>query len=337
MTVATDLERYLVRPPTLDDLPAVVDLFNLCSLELIGRPEFNANEIHSEWQTPGFNLATDVRLVWTPAEALIGYIEVWDTSEPHVRVFSWGRVHPEYRGQGIGTMLLEWAEERARQAIAKAPADAQVVLMQGVLSNDTYAQHLLEQQDFQIARHFWRMVIEMDTPPPVPQLPEGLVIRPYDPATELPVVVQAVRDSFKDHWGYVAEPFEDELKKWESYIQEHDNYDPTLFFIAQDGDKVAGVSLCWKQLTEDPEMGWVGTLGVRREWRRKGVALALLQHSFNEFYGRGRKRVGLGVDASSLTGATRLYEKAGMQVVRQYNQYQKVLRAGVDLQTQTLE
>jgi ribosomal protein S18 acetylase RimI-like enzyme len=324
-----------MRPPTLDDLPALVELFNLCALELIGRPEFNLNDMQSEWRTPGFNLETDVRVVETTDQKLIGYMEVWDLAEPHVRIFSWGRVHPDYRGQGIGSRLLRWSEERANQAVAKAPADAQVAVKQGVLSTDTLAKHLLTEHGYHIARHFWRMVIELESAPGPVALPAGITIRPYDPATELPVVVQAVRDSFKDHWGYVLEPFEDELKKWQSYIADNEHYDPALFLIAQDGDQIAGVSLCWKALTEDAEMGWVGTLGVLRDWRRKGVALALLQHSFAEFYRRGRKRVGLGVDAASLTGATRLYEKAGMQVTREFNQYEKILRPGVDLSTQT--
>ena len=84
------------------------------------------------------------------------------------------------------------------------------------------------------------------------------------------------------------------------------------------------------------DMGWVSTLGVRRPWRRKGLGLALLQHSFGEFHRRGKCRVGLGVDADSLTGATRLYEKAGMEVHRQYASYEKELRAGVDLSTQSM-
>jgi ribosomal protein S18 acetylase RimI-like enzyme len=90
-------------------------------------------------------------------------------------------------------------------------------------------------------------------------------------------------------------------------------------------------------LAEGPEKGWVDDLGVRRAWRRRGLALALLQHSFREFYKRGTRKVGLGVDASSLTGATRLYEKAGMHVARQFNSYFKVLRDGEELMTQSLE
>jgi ribosomal protein S18 acetylase RimI-like enzyme len=81
---------------------------------------------------------------------------------------------------------------------------------------------------------------------------------------------------------------------------------------AEENGVAAGFSLCWQKSFGDPDMGWVGTLGVLRPWRRRGLGLALLQHSFARLYERGQRKVGLGVDAQSLTGATRLYEKAGM-------------------------
>ena len=82
--------------------------------------------------------------------------------------------------------------------------------------------------------------------------------------------------------------------------------------------------------------GWVDTLGVRRPWRRKGLGMALLQHSFGEFYRRGKYKVGLDVDSQNLTGATRLYERAGMHVARTYISYEKELRAGIELSTQAI-
>jgi ribosomal protein S18 acetylase RimI-like enzyme len=97
------------------------------------------------------------------------------------------------------------------------------------------------------------------------------------------------------------------------------------------------MSLCLQHASEDKELGWVDTLGVRRPWRKHGLGLALLRHSFSEYYQRGFRKVGLGVDASSLTGAVRLYEKAGMHVHRQYDRYEKVLRDGVELATVELE
>ena len=73
------------------------------------------------------------------------------------------------------------------------------------------------------------------------------------------------------------------------------------------------------------EAGWVGILGVRLSWRRRGLATALLQHSFRDFRARGATRVGLGVDAENTTGAVRLYERVGMQVVRRDDTYEKTL------------
>jgi ribosomal protein S18 acetylase RimI-like enzyme len=115
------------------------------------------------------------------------------------------------------------------------------------------------------------------------------------------------------------------------------DYDPSLWFVAMAGDRIAGFSLCYPSTDEDPELAWLQTLGVLRPWRKQGLGLALLHHTFGEFYRRGINKVGLGVDATSLTGATRLYERAGMHIHRQYNTYARVLRDGVELGTQTLE
>jgi mycothiol synthase len=105
-----------------------------------------------------------------------------------------------------------------------------------------------------------------------------------------------------------------------------EGFDPGLWFLAMDGDEIAGGSLC----QDYPDEGWVEQLGVRRAWRRNGVGLALLRHTFREFYRRDRRRVGLGVDSQSPTGATRLYRRAGMHVARQLDSYQKELRPGED-------
>jgi GNAT superfamily N-acetyltransferase len=72
-----------------------------------------------------------------------------------------------------------------------------------------------------------------------------------------------------------------------------------------------------------PKGGWIRQLGVRRPWRKKGIGLAILHHIFGKFYARGVTRVGLGVDAQSLTGATRLYERAGMHVKNHFARFEK--------------
>ncbi|MDX1615767.1 MAG: GNAT family N-acetyltransferase, partial [Candidatus Promineifilaceae bacterium] len=112
------------------------------------------------------------------------------------------------------------------------------------------------------------------------------------------------------------------------FIERDDAFDPTLWHLAIDDDQIAGVSLCRPSSHQDPAMGWISTLGVRRPWRRQGLGLALLRQSFLEFHKRATVKVGLDVDSQSLTGATRLYRKAGMRELRRYDLYAKELRPG---------
>ena len=74
-------------------------------------------------------------------------------------------------------------------------------------------------------------------------------------------------------------------------------------------------------------MAWVHVLGVRRPWRRRGLGLALLLRVFAEFYARGERRAVLQVDSENETGATRLYERAGMSVARFSDLYEKPARS----------
>ncbi len=188
-------------------------------------------------------------------------------------------------------------------------------------------------------RHSWTMLIDFDSAPALPDMPAGITIRTHRHPQDLPLTYQAVRDSFQDHFGYVDEPFEQGLERWRHYVEGDEKFDENLWFLAIDSSTgaVAGISLCRIEAHHDSEQGWVSTLGVCRPYRRNGLGLALLQYSFAELWNRGKQKVGLGVDASSLTGATRLYEKAGMYVDRQMTLYEKELRPGVEISTTTAE
>jgi len=337
MSTTSSLPKHFTsRPATLDDVETVVDLLNTCSIEQTGKPRTEAHRIRSDWQAPTFNLETDTLVVIAPDGSLVGHAALWD-SEPHVRIYVAVDVHPEYKGQGVGTVICQWAEERGRQAILKAPAGTRVVLVQYRFSTHETAQALLREQGYRPVRHSFRMAIKMDGSPPEPVVPDGIIIRTFAPDQDLRPLVLADRDAFQDHWGYVEHPFEEDYQEWVHWIDNNPDHDPSLWFLAMDGEEIAGMSLCHPKVVEDPEMGWVDSLGVRRPWRRRGLALALLHHSFGEFYWRGKRKVGLEVDAQSLTGATRLYEKAGMHVDRQYVNYEKELRPGEDLSTQSLK
>jgi len=330
-------EGFETRPPHMDEVEACVKLFNIWSQAMLSRDDVtDANDILTEWKTPGFDFQTDIRLVVAPNGTIVGYLEVWALANPPVHPWMWGRVHPQYNGLGIGTYLLEWGENRTRQAMEKVPDELRVSARIAVLNKASASKQLFENQGFQHIRSNYRMRIDMETAPPEAVWPAGITVRDYTPA-DAEAVYRADQDAFRDHFGYVEEPFDEGFSRFMHFMTEYEGFDPSLWFLAMDGDEVAGVALGRPHSYDEPSLGWINSLGVRRPWRKRGVGQALLQHAFGEFYRRDTRSVGLGVDAQNLTGALRLYEKVGMHVALQFDQYEKELRPGKEISVQSLE
>ena len=327
---------FTTRGAELDDADAAVKLFNTWSQTVIHQNELSdPNILRNEWASPGFNPATDIRLVFSPEGMLVGYIEAWTTSKPPVHPWLWGRVHPEFGGLGIGTWLLQWAEERACKVLDILPADLRFAPRTGIYQSVVDSKKLFEDRGFVRIRSSYDMRIDMEETPPTPLWADGITLRTADPETDSRAIYQVDRDSFRDHFGYIEEPFEEGFARFKHFLLGEDS-DPSLWFLAMDGDEIAGISLCRPSSYDDPDLGWVNILGVRREWRKRGIGLALLQHSFGEFYKRGKRKVGLGVDAQNLTGALKLYERAGMHVHQAFDQYEKTIRSGREISVESL-
>jgi mycothiol synthase len=322
-----------LRPFTLDDAQTVVDLFNDRSQRLFGADECQLNIMLIDWTNPKVDLEEMARVVEDRDGNIIGYIDLWDVNEPYVTKYVWGILHPDAWDDDLYREMLAWAEDYARSRISLGPEGARVILSQGIETEDTSRKNALEAYGYKLARNFYRMVIELDQAPPEPVIPEGLTIMPIDLETELRDAIAAMEEGFVDHWGSVEHSLDDLLEEWRHLIDNDEDFDPSIWYLAKDGDQIAGVCQCSNKIPEDSEMGWVDRLCVLRPWRRRGLGTAMLQTAFKEFYRRGKKRVGLVVDATSLTNATRLYDKAGMHVTRQYNTYHLEIRPGKNLTT----
>ncbi|QRN83239.1 GNAT family N-acetyltransferase [Chloroflexota bacterium] len=322
-----------IRPFTLNDAQDVVDLFNAHSQFLYGADDTDFDEMMIDWTRPGVNLDDLARVVENQQGEIIGYIEVWDISKPHVTKYAWGCLHPDAWDEDVFRAMMSWAEKRGRERIDLAPEGTRVILSQGMSNLDINKKRALEAYGYENVRNFFRMVIELDQTPPQPQIPEGLTIVPIDLDNELRQAVEALEEGFSDHWGHVPRSIDEQMEQWQHHIEQSKDFDPSVWFLVKDGDEIAGVCRCSNKTTEDPDMAWVNQLCVLRSWRRRGLGMAMLQHAFGEFYRRGKQRVGLAVDATSLTNATRLYEKAGMHVNRQFDTYTFELRPGKDITT----
>jgi mycothiol synthase len=158
-------------------------------------------------------------------------------------------------------------------------------------------------------------------------VPAGITIRPFIRDREGHALVQTLREAFRDSWGYLERPFEEEDRRWMHILDRDPDNDPAPFwFVGLDGEEIAGLCLGNRREGANQETAWIHVVGVRPAWRRRGLALALLCTGFGALYEQGSRRIGLEVDTQNPTGATRLYEKAGMHVERQYDFFEKELR-----------
>lgn len=330
---------YTVRPTTLEDAPAVVDLWALVSAYM-GQPEQgNADQQRSAWTQPGYNLEDSSIIVEDAAGSVIGYAALYDVMDPPVQPWLAQMIHPDHEQSGVFEYLVRWLEAKAERVIDRCPPDAQITLRMGAVPDYKPRAEMIEALGYKHTRNFLRMVIHMEEAPPEANIPDGIIIRPYNHPEELDALIKADEDGFRDHWGFVERPFDQLKEYWIHWLETDELFDPSLFYLAVDeaSGEIAAICLCRNEQEEDPSVAYVDSLAVRRPWRKRGLGLALLHHCFGEFWRRGRKSVSLHVDAQSLTGATRLYEKAGMHRDQLWNDFEKVIREGKQLATTSVE
>ena len=328
---------YTGRGGRIDDYKITFDLLNAHSQYMNGSNDLNNPElVRLDWLNEGFNPEVDLHMVFTQDGSLAAFIECWTNQEPPVHPWIFGSVHPDHWGRGIGSHILTWAEDHTRLALEKCESELRVAPRSGTEAHNANGNALFEGLGWEHHRSFYRMVTDLHSAPEVPTFPEGITVRPYNPKTETEEVYRTFVDTFRDHFGFIEQPFEKGFAGFKHNEIEEPGYDPRFWFVAMDGNEMVGICICRVEDEEDAEAGWVDKLGVRRAWRKRGLGYALLKHAFAAFHADGKKRAGLGVDADSLTGALKLYENAGMRVQRQFNQYEKELRPGREISVESL-
>jgi mycothiol synthase len=288
-----------LRPPRDDEFDAMLELMNAHQLAAFGEADYTADDLRTWLTTPYVVVDRDIRVLERDGR-LIGYADADPTREDPPVWWCDVKVHPEVDAGSVLAELVAWLDERAqagRLRVWTSDTDRRIV--------DAFAQ-----LGFEPSRHSYRMEIDLTGAEREPAWPEGIVLRTARADDHRPVHTAAV-----EVWQDTNDPLDETFEEWAHWHVERDSYDPSLWFLAFDGAELAAFSIC-RQDPNDPNAGYVAMLGVRRPWRRRGLGEALLLHSFAEFRRHGYTRGTLGVDASSVTGATRLYERAGMSVYR---------------------
>jgi len=296
--------------PTVADASRIASVINARSLALGGETEESAEGVARWFAMPSLDPEVDMRLALSATGVMEGYGDVSGPEDDTPRAWIDLRVLPE-TPEALD-LLLAWAQERGVERVGAGGK-----LQFSVDERDEALRCRLDDAGYTVVRSSYGMERSLDDAPEPPVWPPGIETRAFD-ERDAAVAHAAHEEAFADHWGYVPSSFEG----WRAFHL-GSTADPTLWRVAWDGDEIAGLCINAPRRGEDDTVGWVEVLAVRRSWRRRGLGAALLREAFATFADRGKRAVGLGVDAENTTGAVSLYKRAGMRVVRRSDQWER--------------
>lgn len=293
-----------------EDLIKIADLWNACEeVDQLGQGT-TVNELRVEFSDPWLDPERNVRL-WEDAEGhLVGFGQIWI---PETDELIEGRIvyqaHPEHRQSGLEAQILDWGEARLSEISRERgiPALSRVA----VRDTQTIQIALLESRGMSPERYTFVMIRALDDQLPQPELPAGFTLREIKGESDGAAWIEMFNLSFIDHYNHHPLTFE----RWKNWMDDPDGRpELNLVAVADDGTFAA---FCWAGINpgenerSGENVGWVHLLGTRRGYRRIGLGRAMLLAGLQRLKASGTETAKLGVDAQSLTGATRLYEAAG--------------------------
>lgn len=298
------------RPATTGDAQLVTDLLIAVDVQELGEPDWTYDDTEEKWRSPLVDLGRDTRLVLDGDRALAyAYVTPRVPGEDYdADTFVLGG------DPAVEDELIAFVETRARETALPG-----ATIHVAVHAPNTGRAERFRRAGYEYVRTFWRMRIELDAPVPEPAVPAGLELRTFRDG-DARALFETGEEAFATHFRHAPQTYE----QWRERLLARADFDPGLVFVVTDGEQMAA-ALTGVAFGE--ETGWIRMLGVRPAWRGRGLGKALLYAAFGEFRRRGFRDAALGVDAENETGATRLYEGAGMSVQRRFDFYRLSLDA----------
>jgi mycothiol synthase len=253
---------------------------------------------------------------------------LWFQEENGPRIYlTFGFLVPAWRRKGIGSAMLGWVENRMRTIAESHPPSDTAFLQGSADSEDEGRAAMLEQHGYKPIRYVVQMVRpDLENIPDFP-MPDGLEMRPVLPE-HYRTIWDASNEAFRDHWGY-AEPSEEDYQNW---LGDKNIFQPELWQIAWDvqTNEVAGQVRTFIHAAENEKYnrkrGYTEFISVRRSWRKRGLARALIVRSLRLQKEYGMTESALGADSENISGATRVYEDCGFRVTKRSAIYRKPLK-----------
>lgn len=320
LVAGADVANLVTRAAVLDDAAALANLANIIETSAGGvaySTEAEYRALLSGWLV---DIEVNSRVLTTPGGEIVavGLVAVPPPGGPRVDLS--GGVHPKWTGLGIGRDLLGWQIKRAGELYKELAPEVEWILEDGALVGHEAAERLLTRYGFEVARYFMDMHADLAAIESRPsEAPDGLRVTTYTPELK-ERLYEAHMEAFSDHWGFQRRLPE----KWEQLTVLNEAFRPELSRVVFDGDELAAYVLGYDG---QPGELYIGQVGTRRSWRRRGLASLMLADVMVAAREAGLTDARLGVDSDSPTGAVGVYERVGFATGTRFAAY----RRGLDL------
>lgn len=245
----------------------------------------------------------------------------WEERDANFIHDNWLFVLPELRGRGIENELLRVAQNRLREIASEHARDATNWLEMFTYDSQTQLSEILLADGYEPVRYMFDMVRADLQNIPDAELPAGIETRPVKPE-DMRKIFFGGEEAFADDWSApIVE--EDDFELW----LKKELWKPELWQVAWDGDEFVGHILNHVSESENEKYGrkrgYTEDIAVRKAWRRRGVAKALLVRSLKMFRDMGYDSTALAVDTQNPNDARHLYESVGYKTVYTETLYRK--------------
>ncbi|MBK4729440.1 GNAT family N-acetyltransferase [Oxynema sp. CENA135] len=296
------------------DLEAIAPLLERCKIVDPDDEWPSISDILLQFDRPAVDKTRDVRLWETATGEAIAVAGIMLDN------FLWFRIHPDYRSEALHRAILQWGEARMSEIARKIGENKELIV--GAIAENHRRIAILESCGFTIARYFLTMVRSLAEAIAEPQLPEGFTLRAPNGEADAEAWVTLFNETFREHWNYHPETLEGYRQKLKN-----PEFRASLsrLAIAPNGEMAA---FCDAYITAEG-VSWLNPVGTAPNYRKRGLARAVLHAVLQELKAAGIETALLYVDADNLSGAVRLYESVGFRTINTQIAYSKIVVASL--------